>query len=88
MAKTICLQLPESLTRLWKSEKELTKDMKESLALELVRKHKITFRQGAELLGKSYKDFLDFMFQNEVPVFDYEPGWLEKELETSRKLGE
>jgi predicted HTH domain antitoxin len=88
MAKTISIELPDSLTRLYRSEKELTKEMKEALVLDLVRKHKITWRQGAQFLGMSYKEFLHFLYENKVPVFDYTPEELDEDLETLRKLKE
>lgn len=86
MAKTLSIELPESLIRLYKSEKELTKEMKEALVLDLVRKHRITWRKGAEFLGMEYREFLDFMSKNGVPIFDYEPGELEKEVKLLEKL--
>jgi len=54
--------------------------------LDLVRKHKISFRQGAKLLGTEYWDFLDFMSERGVPVIDYPPEDLDRELEALRKL--
>ena len=49
-------------------------------------KHKISFRQGAKLLGMEYWDFLDFMSERGVPVIDYPPEDLDRELEALRKL--
>jgi hypothetical protein len=86
MGKSVTLELPDSFVKPWKSDKDLGQEMREALVLDLVRKHKITWRQGAQFLGKRYKEFLRFMSENDVPVFDYEPGWLAKELETSRRL--
>ena len=86
MGKTFCIELPESITHLWKSEKELTREMKEALTLELVRKHRISFRQGAKLLEMEYWDFLEFMSERGVPVIDYPPEDLDRELEDLRNL--
>ncbi len=86
MGKTICIELPKSITQLWKSEKELTREMKESFVLDLIRKHKISFRQGAKLLRMEYWDFLEFMSERGVPVIDYPPEDLDRELEALRNL--
>ncbi|TES92187.1 MAG: hypothetical protein E3J87_05985 [Candidatus Cloacimonadota bacterium] len=88
MGKTISIELPESLTRLWKSDEELTKEMKESLILELVRKHKLSFREGAKLLDIVYQDFLDLMSEHDVPMVDYEPGELKEEVKTIDRIME
>jgi predicted HTH domain antitoxin len=88
MNKTITIELPESLTRLWKSDKELTKEMKESLILELVRKHRISFREGASLLDMEYQDFLDLMAEHNIPMTNYEPGELKKEVKTVDRIME
>jgi len=91
MPKTVSLQLPEALVELWESLKEkepIEQDLKEQMVLALLRKHRITIRKGAELLGMNYQDFLEFMAENDVPLFDYSPGELEKDVETLRKLRE
>ena len=88
MGKTVTLELPESLAKHWKSEEDLTQDMKEALVLDLIRKQRITWRQGAQFLNKSYKGFLHFMFENEVPVLDCTPEELDDDLETLKKLRE
>ncbi len=48
--------------------------------LDLVRRTKISWRRGAELLGITYREFLDLMSEHRIPAFDYEDGCLEKEM--------
>jgi len=75
-------EIPEDLftKNLWKNEKEAVKEIKHSTVLDLVRMHKISWRKGAELLGVTYRDFLELMGEHKIPVFDYEEDWLDKEL--------
>jgi len=74
--------VPEEIfkEKLWKDEKEAVREIKRSTILDLVRRHKISWRRGAELLGITYRKFLDLMGEYRIPVFDYEKGWLDKEL--------
>ena len=71
--------------KLWKDEKEAVREIKRSTILDLVRRHKISLRRGAELLGITYRKFLDLMGEHRIPAFDYEKGWLNKELADLRK---
>ncbi|OGL42795.1 MAG: hypothetical protein A2042_09600 [Candidatus Schekmanbacteria bacterium GWA2_38_11] len=75
-------EVPEEVfkEKLWKDEKEAVREIKRSTILDLVRRHKISLRRGAELLGITYRKFLDLMGEHRIPVFDYEKGWLDKEL--------
>ncbi len=66
--------------KLWKNEKEAVLEIKRSAILDLVRQRKISWRRGAELLGVTYREFLNLMGKHRIPAFDYEEGWLEKEL--------
>jgi predicted HTH domain antitoxin len=64
----------------------LAEEMKRAAVLDWVRLKKISWRKGAELLGMSYRDFLALMTDHKMPMFDYEEGWLEKELATLEKI--
>lgn len=88
MAKTLSLELPEDLIKHWRSERALKQRTKEVLVLDLVREHKISFRQGAKLLGMEYWDFLDFMSERGVSVIDYPIGAVKKDIANLRKFKE
>jgi len=72
--------------KLWEDEKEAVLEIKRSAILDLVRRKKISWRRGAELLGITYREFLDLMGEHRIPAFDYEEGWLEKEMADLQKL--
>lgn len=74
--------------KLWKDEKEAIVEIKRSAVLDLVRRKKISWRRGAEILGITYREFLDLMGEHQIPAFDYEEGWLEKELTGLQTLKE
>jgi len=84
MAKTIHFEweVPEEVLseKFWKDEQEAILEIKRAAILDLVRLKKVSCRRGAELLGITYREFLDLMAEHRVPAFDYEEGWLEKEL--------
>jgi hypothetical protein len=88
VSKTVTLELPEFLAKHWKSDEELTQEMKEAFVLDSIRKQRITWRQGAQFLNKSYKGFLHFMFENNVPVLDCTLEELDDDLETLKRLRE
>ena len=88
MGKTVTLELPEDLVKHWESEEDLSREMKETLVLELVRKHELSFREGARFLDMHYQDFLDLMSEHDVPMIDLEPRELKEELESLGKLME
>lgn len=61
-------------------KKDIKQNWKEEEVLYLVREKKISLRKGASLLGLTYREFLKLMDKHKVPVFDYEEGWLEREM--------
>lgn len=75
-------ELPDEVftEKLWKDEKEAVSEIKKSAILDLVRRKKLSWRRGAELLGITYREFLALMGEHKIPAFDYEEGWLEKEM--------
>lgn|GEM_PF-4406039 len=76
------LEFPKSFVdELWSDETKASTEMKEAVVLELFRQRRISTRNGAELLGLSYRDFLDLMSQHKISPFEYEEGWAERELE-------
>lgn len=67
-------------------KREIKEKWKENEVLDLVRQKKISLRKGASLLGLTYREFLKLMDKYKVPAFDYEEGWLEREMATFEKL--
>lgn len=63
-------------------KKEIKEKWKEEEVLSLVQEKRISLRKGASLLGLTYREFLKLMDKHKVPTFDYEEGWLEREVAT------
>ncbi len=74
-------ELPESLYDVVvDDEATAAEDAKRALVLDWVRTKRISLRRGAELLGLTYRDFLDLMAAHWVPSMEYEEGWLDREV--------
>lgn len=50
------------------------------LSVKLFETNKLSLGQAAELSGYSYRAFLEVLRQNKIPVVNYPPSSLEKEL--------
>ena len=59
---------------------EMAETMKRECAIKLFQQRKLTLMQSAELCGMNIYDFLSTLSQAGVPVIDYDPQELEKEL--------
>ena len=87
MSKAVRLEweLPDSLYDVVVGDQQNAADQaKRALVLDWVRLERMSVRRGAELLGLSYRSFLDVLADHRVPVCDYEEGWLDRELEGFR----
>ena len=74
-------ELPDALfDEVIGDEAQAADDAKQALVLDWVRCARVSVRQGAELLGLSYREFLALLAAHRVPTCAYEPGWLEREL--------
>jgi len=74
-------ELPEPLLGIVaKDETTIAEEVKRAAVLDWVRRQRISWRKGAELLEMGYRDFLALMSEHKIPTADYEAGWLEKEL--------
>jgi predicted HTH domain antitoxin len=71
---------------LWSDEGQAAAEMKEAAVLELFRQKRISVRRGAELLGLTYRGFLDLASRHQISLFEYEEGELEDEVEALRSL--
>ena len=73
MADTIkiSLEFPQSLVEhLWMDEATASAEMKEAVVLDLFRQKRISIRKGAELLGLSYRGFLDLLARRQVSIIE------------------
>jgi predicted HTH domain antitoxin len=59
---------------------EIAETMRRECAIKLFQKRKLTLVQSAELCGMNIYDFLTVLSQAGVPVIDYDPQDLEKEV--------
>ncbi|MBI1785349.1 UPF0175 family protein [Candidatus Sumerlaeota bacterium] len=50
------------------------------LALKLIETHRISLGKAAEIAGYSKAAFMEVASKHGMPVFDYAPGDLEREL--------
>jgi predicted HTH domain antitoxin len=64
--------------------KEITENMKLQYAAKLFQDGKITIAQGAEFCGIAFTDFMFTLGKMGIPVIDYSPDELDKELECLR----
>ena len=64
--KTIAI--PDELAQLLGPEEQLTEALAEAVVLELFREHRISAGKAAELLGISYRKFLQRIQAKSIPV--------------------
>ena len=89
MSETIklALEFPKSFVEeLWPDEDRASVEMKEAFVLEFYRQRRISLRRAAELLSLSYREFMDLASRHKIPLFEYEEGWAERELEGLQAL--
>jgi len=66
MLKTI--QIPDELVQLLGPDERLSQTLTEVVVLELFREHRISAGKAAELLGCSYREFLDLLHTKNIPM--------------------
>jgi predicted HTH domain antitoxin len=71
MSKTI--QIPDELVRLLGPEEHLPRAFTEAVVLELFRERRISAGKAGELLGLSYREFLDLLQTKNIPVVTTPP---------------
>lgn len=78
---TITMELPKDvLTLTGKGERELSLELKKLLAVELVRNGVLNYGKAAELIGVSQAEFVTYLSQHGISVFDYTDDELRQEL--------
>lgn len=89
MSETVNLsvEFPKSFVEeLWADEAHASLALKEAGVLELFRQGQISIRKAAELLGLSYRCFLELASRHQISLVNYEEGWIDQELETLDKV--
>jgi predicted HTH domain antitoxin len=78
----ISFEIPDSfLLSMNQTQEEFTEKVRLTIALELFRSHKLSFGKASELTGLSKELFKLELFRRNIPLIDYSPADLEKELE-------
>ena len=62
------IQIPDELAQLLGPDERLSQTLTEAVVLELFREHRISAGKAAELLGCSYREFLDLLHTKNIPV--------------------
>jgi predicted HTH domain antitoxin len=71
MSKTI--QVADELAQLLGPDERLPQAFTEAVVLEVFREHRISAGKAAELLGLSYREFLDLLQTKHIPVVTTPP---------------
>jgi predicted HTH domain antitoxin len=74
------LDLPPDLLEVLERLGDPRQAIKECVVLELYRRGEISTGKAAELLGISYRQFLDLLARHKIPIFRYSPEELEEEI--------
>ena len=83
----LLLEFPKSFVEeLWADEAHASVALKEAGVLDLFRQGLISIRKGAELLGISYREFLELASRHQVSIINYEEGWIDRELKAFDRL--
>lgn len=64
------------------SKKELEEELKKNTAMELYKEGKLSFGKAAKLAGMCHNDFLNFLGQHKISIFNYTDEEIEEELLT------
>jgi predicted HTH domain antitoxin len=77
----LTVELPKEVVVLTgHEEKDLPHALKQLLALELVRQGALTYSKAAELLGVGQGEFISFLGEHKVSIFQYSPDELRHEV--------
>jgi predicted HTH domain antitoxin len=71
MSKTI--QIPDELAQLLGPDEHLSAALTEAVVLEFFREHRISTGKAAELIGLSYREFLDLLQTKNIPIVTTPP---------------
>ncbi len=77
----VTLEIPrEVVTLTGREEKELPQALKLLLAVELVRQGTLTYGKAAELLGVGQAEFIAYLGEHKVSIFQFAPDELRQEV--------
>ncbi|MCS7188029.1 MAG: UPF0175 family protein [Armatimonadetes bacterium] len=74
------LDLPPDLLNLLQGMGDVEQAIKECIVLELYQRGEISTGRAAEVLGISYRQFIDLLAKHEIPFFRYSLEELETEM--------
>jgi predicted HTH domain antitoxin len=77
----ISFEVPDGmLTDLNETNEEFTAEVRIMAALELFRKHRLSLGKAAQMAGLSRVEFMGVASRQGVPIVDYDPSELDKEI--------
>lgn len=83
--KTVSVDIPRELIYIFKiQEKDLSKAVRESLAIELYREGKISMGKAAEIAEVSRWEMFDLLGRKKIPM-QYHPEDFKQDMETLKK---
>jgi predicted HTH domain antitoxin len=84
------IDLPEeiylSLSASGLTKERIANESRKLLALKCFKEKVLSLGRAAELSGLSKWDFIEYLSENDVPVFDYDQDEMKREFETSDVL--
>lgn len=84
--ETVPVDIPRELIFIFKiREKDLSKAVRESLAIELYREGKISMGKAAEIAKISKWEMFDLLGRKEIPL-QYHPEDFKQDIETLKKV--
>ena len=87
MPKRLVLEFPVEFPEEGALNKKALKKGKEAVVLELLREGKISQGKAAELLEIDRHDLFDLMAKHDIPMADFPPEELKRQLEYAEKKG-
>lgn len=87
MPKQIILEFPVKLPEGDVLDKRTLEKGKEAIVVELLREGKISQGKAAELLEISRGDLFDLMAKHDIPMADFPPEELKRQVEYAEKSG-
>lgn len=84
MEKTVQIKIPKEIydiLEFYKIDKELDRNIKLLLAVELFSRGYLTLEQASKLAGMPIADLIDELSRRGIPIFEYSEEELRKEIE-------
>jgi len=84
MEKTVQIRIPKEIydiLEFYKVDKNLDRNIKLLLAIELFSRGYLTLEQASKLAGIPIADFIDEFGRRGIPVFEYSEDEIKREIE-------